>query len=105
HVRRIGAPAPGGRRELAELAGQIASTPLDRTRPLWEMWVVEGLKHDRVGVVTKVHHAAVDGASGADFLVHLFDLEPIGIDAFGAPQDLPVEHVPNDMELLGHAAA
>ncbi len=105
HVRRIGAPAPGGRRELAELAGQIASTPLDRTRPLWEMWVVEGLKHDRVGVITKVHHAAVDGASGADFLVHLFDLEPIGIDAFGAPQDLPVEHVPNDMELLGHAAA
>jgi WS/DGAT/MGAT family acyltransferase len=105
HVRRIGAPAPGGRRELAELAGQIASTPLDRMRPLWEMWVVEGLKQDRVGVITKVHHAAVDGASGADFLVHLFDVEAIDSDAFGEPQDLPAEHVPNDLELLGHAAA
>lgn len=105
HVRRIGAPAPGGRRELAELAGQIASTPLDRTRPLWEMWVVEGLKQDRIGVITKVHHAAVDGASGADFLVHLFDLEAIGADAFGTPEELPAEHVPNDLELLGHAAA
>ncbi len=105
HVRRIGAPAPGGRRELADLAGQIASTPLDRTRPLWEMWVVEGLKQDRIGIITKVHHAAVDGASGADFLVHLFDLEPIGADAFGEPQELPTEHVPNELELLGHAAA
>lgn len=104
HVRRIGAPAPGGRRELAELAGQIASTQLDRTRPLWEMWIIEGLKQDRIGIVTKVHHSAVDGASGADFIVHLFDLEPIGVEAFGPPQELPVEHVPNDMELLGHAA-
>jgi WS/DGAT/MGAT family acyltransferase len=105
HVRRIGVPSPGGRRELAEIAGQIASTQLDRTKPLWEMWVVEGLKQGRVGVITKVHHSAIDGASGADFLVHLFDLEPIAVESFGAPVDLPVEHLPNDLELLSFAAA
>ena len=105
HLRRIGAPAPGGRRELAELAGQIAGAPLDRTKPLWEMWVVEGLKQDRVGVITKVHHSAIDGASGADFLVHLFDLEPIAAEAFSEPVELPTEHMPNDLELLSFAAA
>ena len=76
HVRRIAAPSPGGRRELGEVAGQVASTQLDRSRPLWELWVVEGLKHGRVGIVTKVHHSAIDGASGAELMVHLFDLEP-----------------------------
>ena len=68
HVRRIGCPAPGGRRELAEVAAQIASVPLDRTRPLWEAWVIEGLKNDRVGFVVKVHHSAIDGASGAEIM-------------------------------------
>ncbi len=103
HVRRIGAPAPGGRRELADLAAQIASVQLDRTRPLWEAWVIEGLKHDRIGVVTKVHHCAIDGASGADLMVHLFDLEPSGRE-IEPHEPIPEGRVPNDLELLGHAA-
>ena len=105
HIRRIGCPAPGGRRELGEMAGQIASSPLDRTRPLWELWVVEGLKQDRIGIVTKVHHAAIDGASGSELMVHLFSLEP---DAPPPPPPAPEpepDEIPNDFELLGYAAA
>jgi WS/DGAT/MGAT family acyltransferase len=103
HIRRIGAPAPGGRRELAALAAQIASTSLDRSKPLWELWVIEGLKHDRVGIVTKVHHSAIDGASGADILVHLFDLEPKATDT-SEEIELPVERTPTDLELIAFAA-
>lgn len=102
HVRRIGAPAPGSRRELASLAAQIASTPLDRSRPLWELWVIEGLKRGRVGIVTKVHHCAIDGASGSDLLVNLFDLEPKPPDPV-EEIELPSERMPTDIELIGYA--
>jgi hypothetical protein len=76
HVRRVTAPRPGGRRELGDGRREIASVPLDRSRPLWEAWVVEGLKHDRVGFIVKVHHAAIDGASGAEIMTALYDLSP-----------------------------
>ena len=102
HVRRIGCPAPGGRRELAEVAGQIVSIPLDRNRPLWEAWVIEGLKHDRIGFVCKVHHAAIDGASGAEIMTELFDFEPTGRDV--ATEPVEPEHVPSDLELVSYAA-
>ena len=103
HIRRIGAPAPGGRRELGEMAAQIASVPLDRSRPLWEMWVVEGLKQDRIAVVSKVHHCAIDGASGAELMVHLFDLDPADAAVTGPPPELPSERIPTEVELIGHA--
>ncbi len=102
HVRRIGCPTPGGRRELADVAAQIASIPLDRTRPLWEAWVIEGLKQDRVGFVVKVHHAAIDGASGAEIMTELYDLTPEGRDL--DPVEMEPEHIPTDQELLTYAA-
>jgi len=103
HIRRIGAPAPGGRRELAEMAGQIAGTQLDRSRPLWELWVIEGLKQDRIGVVTKVHHSAIDGSSGAELMVHLFDLAP-DAPAPEPPAERTPERIPSEVELVGFAA-
>src|SRR6478735_9627471 len=95
HVRRIACPAPGGRRELGEIAAQIASVPLDRNRPLWEAWIIEGLKNDRVGFVVKVHHSAIDGASGAEIMTQLYDLAPSPPRT--EPVPLVAEHVPSDL--------
>ena len=101
HVRRITCPSPGGRRELGQVAGEITSVPLDRSRPLWEAWVIEGLKHDRVGFVVKVHHAAIDGASGAEIMTALYDLAPAAPPVEAEP--VPPERVPNEVELLTYA--
>ncbi|MCZ0727970.1 WS/DGAT/MGAT family O-acyltransferase [Mycolicibacterium iranicum] len=83
HVHRIGLPSPGGRNELAEICGHIASLPLDRARPLWEMWVIENVGGvsaaqggERIAVMTKVHHAAVDGVTGANLMSKLCTTEP-----------------------------
>ncbi len=76
HVRRTSLPAPGGREELAELVADLAARPLDRDRPLWEFHVVEDLADGCVGVVAKVHHAIIDGVSGAEVLAAFFDLSP-----------------------------
>jgi diacylglycerol O-acyltransferase len=118
HVRRMAVPAPGGMRELTELAGDFLSRPLDRSRPLWEMWIVEGLEDGRIGVLAKVHHSMIDGVTGAELMVHLFDLEaepavpePAGeageAAAGGTPSrpadDRKPEHVPSDLELVAYA--
>src|SRR3954464_12690090 len=66
HLRRTRVSAPGGRRELDQLIGEIASTPLDRDRPLWEMYVAEGLADDRIAIIHKVHHVLADGMASAN---------------------------------------
>ncbi|MDT4919775.1 MAG: diacylglycerol O-acyltransferase / wax synthase [Pseudonocardiales bacterium] len=88
HVRRATVPAPGGREQLAELCGDIAAQPLDRDRPLWEMWVLEGLEDGSVAVMTKMHHATVDGVSGANLVSELCSLEP-GAEPIAAGQPKP----------------
>ena len=89
HVRRTSLPAPGGAAELADLVADVASRPLDRTRPLWEFHVVEGLAGGRIGIVAKVHHAIIDGVSGAEVLASFFDLsaDPTPRPLFGATLD------------------
>lgn len=82
HLQCIGVPTPGGRAEVADTCAHIAALPLDRDHPLWEMWVIEGLAGTpasaggRVAVLTKVHHAAVDGVMGANLLAQLCSTEP-----------------------------
>ena len=76
HVRQTALPAPGSEEQLRNLAARIFSQQLDRTKPLWELWLVEGLDGDRFAIVGKSHHALVDGVSGVDITTVLFDLEP-----------------------------
>jgi len=105
HVRRVAVPAPGGPHELARLAADVASRPLDRARPLWEMYFVEGLEHGRVGLISKIHHSAIDGLSGVDIMAHLFDLEadPAPRLAVEVAPDWTPERIPGDVELLAQA--
>ena len=68
HVRRTALPAPGGDEELRNLVGRVMAQKLDRSKPLWEMWIAEGLSDDRWALVNKLHHCKVDGVSGTDLL-------------------------------------
>jgi WS/DGAT/MGAT family acyltransferase len=104
HLHRAAVPAPGGDRETADVVGDILSRPLDRTRPLWEMWIVEGRKDGLIGIVSKLHHSTVDGVSGANLMAELFDLEPDAPPRKAAPDDWEPERKPSDVEMLGRAA-
>jgi WS/DGAT/MGAT family acyltransferase len=99
HLHRIGVPAPGDRHEVAELCAHIAGQPLDRGRPLWEMYVIEGLADGSLVLMLKMHHSSVDGVGGANLITHLAGLEP------DSPPPDPAENprnpgVPNPLTAL-----
>lgn len=102
HVRRTTIPAPGGRAELGKLVGEIAATQLNRDRPLWEIWVIEGLENGNVALVTKMHHAAADGMASGYLMLQLLDMSP-DIPAFEEPEVFPVEDSPTDGAILRRA--
>ncbi len=100
HVHRMALPSPGGERELADLCGHVAGIPLDRSRPLWEFVVIEGLASGKVAVFTKMHHCTVDGVSGANAISYLCSLEPDAPPIETAPTDVSPPRDPGDVELL-----
>jgi diacylglycerol O-acyltransferase len=105
HVRHTALPAPGSHEQLMNLCAQVFSQQLDRTKPLWEMWLIEGLEDGSFGLLTKAHHAMIDGIAGVDLATVLFDLgpEPAPIDEDLEPWIPDPE--PNPIELLGAGAA
>src|SRR6266700_3997631 len=76
HVRHTAVPAPGGDDELRNLAGRLLAQQLDRHKPLWELWMVDGLRDGRWALVSKTHHCMVDGVAGTDLLSLIFDHSP-----------------------------
>src|SRR2546430_12767379 len=77
HVRHTALPSPGSEDQLRRLAGRVYSQQLDRSKPLWELWLVQGLEQNRFALLTKTHHALVDGVSGVDIATVLFDVKPV----------------------------
>src|SRR3954453_4025545 len=104
HIRDSAVPPPGDDRQLAETVARIVARPLDRAHPLWELYLIHGIQGDLQALLTKVHHAAVDGVSGAEILSVLLDLSPEGreIDPGRPPR---AERVPSQLEMLWRGLA
>ena len=104
HVRATALPPPGSEEQLRALAGRVFSQRLDRDKPLWEVWIAQGLEGDRFALLSKVHHSLVDGVSGADLMTVLFDVTPEP----AVPPQVEGEvwqprPLPNDSQLLAEA--
>src|SRR5436309_10107748 len=101
HLRRAALPTPGGRRELIDYVQRVISRPLDRTKPLWEAYLIEGLEDGMVAILTKVHHAMVDGLAAIDLASAVFDFTPE--PQILTPPSWAPEAEPSRMDLLREA--
>src|SRR5215207_5643858 len=104
HVLHTAVPPPGRDDQLATLVGRLVSRPLDRRRPLWSSYVIEGLAGERFAVLTIVHHATIDGASGVELMTLMLDDEPDGATAEPGSEPWAPERPPSDLEMLGRGA-
>jgi diacylglycerol O-acyltransferase len=107
HVRHTALPAPGSHEQLMNLCARVFSQQLDRSKPLWEMWLMEGLEDGSFGLLTKAHHAMIDGIAGVDIATVLFDVspEPRPIDREDELEPWVPDPPPNPIEMLGTGAA
>ncbi len=103
HVRHTALPQPGGDQQLRRLAGRMFSQALDRSRPLWELWLVEGLSDGRFALLSKTHHALVDGVSGVDIVSVLFDSSPDPMPVSPPEQQWIPRPLPSGAQLLADA--
>src|SRR4051794_35092886 len=101
HVRELALAPPGTDAQLAEQVARIISRPLDRSRPLWELYVIYGLESGHTAVLTKIHHALIDGMSGAEIMGLLLDLAPEGRELPEAPPPEGDGRKPGQLEMLG----
>ena len=101
HLRRSALPEPGGRDELSDAVGRVLSRPLDRSKPLWELYVFEGMEKGRAAILLKLHHAVADGIAGMAIGSVLFDLEP-GV-RLGDPEPWQPTPAPGPVELIAGA--
>lgn len=103
HVRSTALPSPGSEDQLRALAGRVFAQQLDRDKPLWEVWLVEGLEDDRFAVLSKTHHSLVDGISGVDIMSVLFDTSPVPVAPTAAGDRWLPRPLPTSAQLLGEA--
>jgi diacylglycerol O-acyltransferase / wax synthase len=104
HIRELALPRPGSDEQLAEQVARIVSRPLDRSRPLWELYVIHGLKSRHVALLSKIHHAVVDGLSGAEIMGLLLDLTPEGRE-LPTPEPWGADERPGDLGMLARGIA
>ncbi len=104
HLRRITLPAPGTEAQFRDLVGELLAPPLDRSKPLWELILVEGFEDDRFAIVYKTHHAMADGISAVDIGMLLFDVEPKSEPAREEAPWAPARS-PSRLALIGHAGS
>ncbi|MGP0033241.1 MAG: WS/DGAT/MGAT family O-acyltransferase [Solirubrobacteraceae bacterium] len=103
HVRHTALPRPGGEAQLKRLAGRVFSQALDRGRPLWELWLVEGVAEGRFALLSKTHHALVDGVSGVDIATVLFDTSPDPLPVAPPEHEWVPRPLPSSAQLLADA--